>query len=140
MVLLPRHFLFGGVAVAAEFLQATADVFFEAVDEGEGEGFRVERFVVDERSEVHGEGEGAGFVCGMGVEVGGVGAAEAFFGEVVAFAAADLGVEDGKQGADEVWVLVDPEHFFVLCEEPVEFSPDFAAVDFLWSDLFGELA
>jgi hypothetical protein len=40
----------------------------------------------------------------VGVEVSGVRTAQSFLGEVVAFAAADLGVEDCEQSADEMWV------------------------------------
>ena len=46
--------------------------------------------VMRERREVHGKGQQAGAIRRVRVEVGGIGVAQAFLGQVVALAAADL--------------------------------------------------
>ena len=66
------------------------DIGAEAVDEAGDVVDDVERVVVDERGEVHGEGERVAAIHAVAFEKGGVGAAAAEHGEVVAFAAGDL--------------------------------------------------
>ena len=95
---------------------------------------------MDERGQIHGERQGVGAVGGVGIKVSGIRTAQAFFGEVVALAAADLGVEDGEQSTDQMRILVHPEHDFVLGEQPVELAPDFAAIDLLRTLLLGQRA
>jgi hypothetical protein len=75
----------------------------------------------------------------VGIKVGGVGVAQAFFGEVVALATGDLAIEDTEQRAQQMRMLVHAEHDLIGREQPVEFPPDLAAIDFLRAHFLGEI-
>ncbi len=79
-------------------------------------------------------------VHAVGLEVGGVGAAAAHAGQVVALAAGDLRVEDSQQGGLQVFVAGQVEADLVRVEHPVQGTPDFAAVEFFGALIGGQAA
>ena len=76
----------------------------------------------------------------MRLTEGGVGRAASDDGEVVAFAAGDLGGEDLVQGPGEFGALRDGHRGLLGVDQPIEVAPDFAAVDLLGSVGLGQEA
>ena len=87
----------------------------------------VQRVIGDQRSEIHAEDELGGLVGGVGVEEGRVGRAAAEGGEIVAFAAGDLGIEHAVEGGGQVVAAADVHEHLVGVRQPVEIAPDLAA-------------
>ncbi len=111
--------------------RAGGNVVGEALDVLLDEGGHVFGGVGDEGGKVDAEGEAESLVDAVGFEVGGVGAAAAQTGQVVALAAGDLRVEDSQQGGLQVFVGGQVEVDFIAVQQPIQIAPDFAAVEFL---------
>jgi len=116
------------------------DILLQSVYEAGDVGYRVEFIVPDQRSQVHRPLHCGLLVGGVGVAESGVGRAPSEDGEIVALAAVDLGGEHLVQGAGEFGPGRDRHRGLLAVDEPVEVSPDFAAVGFTRSLRLGQLA
>ena len=119
---------------AAEFgFEVPAHICLEAVDGTEDVVDNVAVGICDEWREIHGVSNGARGVRVVGVQKSGIGAMTACHGEVVALASGDLGVKQAVQGHGETVVTSEVEQDFFLIDQPVQISPDFAAIDGAWT-------
>lgn len=101
----------------------------ESANDRAGEFHRIQRVVLCKRGEVHAEDHLGGRVSGVRLVEGGVGGAASHDGEIVAFAAGDLGFEAGVQVSRQDIAAAYVHADFFGVGHPIERAPDLATDD-----------